>query len=73
MELKRLIQLWNQLRLKDGILWWEFEDEQGSSSTLQLVVPRKYREQIAMELHAGVMGGYPAVDKMHSRLKERFY
>ena len=26
-----------------------------------------------MELHAGVMGGHPAVDKAHSRLKERFY
>ena len=51
----------------------EFEDEQGSSSALQLVVPSKYREQIVMELHAGAMGGHLAVDKMHSRLKERFY
>ena len=73
MELQRLTQLWNQLRVKDGLLWREFEDEQGPSSTLQLVVPRKYREQIVMELHSGAMGGHLAVDKTHSRLKERFY
>ena len=59
--------------MKDGLLWREFEDEQGSSSTVQLVVPMKYREQIVMELRAGAMEGHLAVDKMHSRLKERFY
>ena len=72
-ELKQLIQLWNQLWVKDGLLWQELEDEQGSSSTLQLVLPRKYREQIVMELHAGAMGGHLAVNKTHSRLKEQFY
>ena len=56
--------------MKNGLLWQEFEDEQGSSSILQLVVPSKYREQIVMELHAGAMGGHLAVDKTHSRLKE---
>ena len=59
--------------MKDGLLWREFQDEQGSSSTLQLVVLRKYREQIVMELHADAMGAHLAVDKTHSRLKERFY
>ena len=59
--------------MKNGLLWQEFEDEQGSSSILQLVVPSKYREQIVIELHAGAMGGHLVVDKTHSRLKERFY
>ena len=58
--------------MKDGLLRREFENEQGSS-TLQLVVPSKYREQIVMELHAGAMGGHLVVDKTHSRLKERLY
>ena len=42
-------------------------------STLQLVVPSKYKEQIVMELHAGAMGGHLVVDKTHSGLKEQFY
>lgn len=73
-ELKRPTHLWNQVRLKDGRLWQEFEDEQGTS-TLQLVVPRKCREQIVMDLHNGAIGRHLVVDKQdtYSRLKERFY
>ena len=57
MEFKWLTHLWNRLRVKDDLLWREFEDEQGSSSAIQLVVPSKYREQINMERYAGAMEG----------------
>ena len=41
--------------------FYGFEDEQGSSSTLEVVVPSKYREQNVMELHAGAVGGHLVV------------
>ena len=41
-EARRLFQLWNQLTVKDGLLWGAYEEESGNSFTLQLVVPGQY-------------------------------
>ncbi len=70
---RKLIQLWNQLELKDGVLWRRFESEDGSSSHPQLVVPSALREEVLRELHEGVAGGHLGQDKTLHRLKERFY
>ena len=70
---KRLFQLWDQLRVKDGLLWRMYESVDGATFTLQLVVPGKYRQQIVQELHSGAFGGHLGADKTHAKLKERFY
>ena len=70
---KRLFQLWDQLRVKDGLLWRMYESVDGTTFTLQLVVPGKYRQQIVQELHSGALGGHLGADKTHAKLKERFY
>ncbi len=36
---RRLLQLWDQLMLKDQLLWRQYENPRGSLTTLQLVVP----------------------------------
>lgn len=50
-----------------------YESVDGTTTTLQLVVPRKYRQQIVQELHSGALGGHLGADKTHGRVKERFY
>ena len=70
---KRLFQLWNQLRVKDGLLWRMYESVDGNTITPQLIVPGRYRQQIVQELHSGALGGHLGADKTHGKLKECFY
>ena len=70
---RRLIQLWDQLELHNGLLYRRFVDQITEESHLQLIVPLCYRNEILQELHAGVVGGHLGQDKTLSRLKERFY
>lgn len=57
--------------MRDGFLWRAYENEDGDSFTLQLVVPSKYRQQIAQELHCGATGGHLGVDKTCTQQIER--
>ena len=73
LEMRRLFQQWDQLLLKDGILWQIFEDEAGSSRHLQLVVPRSLQDDVRQELHAIVSGAHLGEGKTTERFCERFY
>jgi hypothetical protein len=46
---RRLFQQWDQLQLKDSVLWRTFEVENGLSYTLQLVVPSSLRQEVLNE------------------------
>ena len=72
-EVRRLIQLWDQLEIHDGLLYRHFVDADAGSGHLQLVVTVIFRSEVMKELHAGVVGGHLGHDKTLSRLKERFY
>ena len=72
-EIGYLVQLWDQLIVRDGVLYRQHEDEHGSGSHLQLVVPRQARGEILQDIHGGVVGGHLGEKKTLSQLKERFY
>ena len=72
-KLCRLHQLWEQLTLKDGLLFRKFESPDGSSTHFQWVAPRCLHKEILDELHGGVASGRLGEEKTLSRLKERFY
>ena len=72
-EHRRLLQQWEQLELKNGLLHRRYENDQGTQIHLQLVIPRALRPQVLQELHAGVSGGHLGEGKTANRLKERFY
>ena len=59
------MQLWNQLRVKDGLLWQVYKSVYGTITTLKLVVLGKYRQQIVQELHSGALDGHLGADKAH--------
>ena len=72
-EHARLLQQWDQLVMKNNLLYRRYEDDKGSCQHLQLVIPRVLRRLILKELHGGVSGGHLGEQKTTNRLKERFY
>jgi len=72
-EAYQLSQLWDQLVVKEGILYRQFEDSNGRSSHVQLVIPRCLREEVLEEAHAGTMSCHLGEDKTIARVRERFF
>lgn len=70
---RHLLQLWEQLTVHNGILCRRFDSPDGSSSTLQIIVPAVLRDEVLSDLHEGTIGGHLGIDKTLARLKERFY
>ena len=74
-EQRWLLQLWDQLPVRDGILYRQFIGTNGAPNPnhLQLILPLALRENILKELHEGAVGGHLGEEKTLSRLKERYY
>ena len=70
---RRLLQIWDQLTVRSGVLYRQFLLPNSSTVILQQLVPRVLREEVLSNLHEGTMGGHLGVDKTLSHLKERFY
>ena len=73
LEYRRLFQQWEQLTVSDGILWREYAQPREDRGWTQLVVPKKFHQDILRDLHEGVTGGHLGEVKTLSKLKERFY
>ena len=54
---------WEQLKIRDHILWRRFLDEDGISARHQLIVPWFLRDEILEELHVGMVGGHLGEEK----------
>ena len=76
-EVMALWGRWNELSIKNGILYrkW-FKNESGSSEepVLQLIVPASGRKEILEQLHdSPVSGGHFAFKKTLNRVRQRFW
>jgi len=54
---RRLLQQWEQLTVRNGILWRQFVYPSRDEGWLQLVVPHNLRNEILQEAHEGISGG----------------
>ena len=70
---RKMIQLWDQLLVKDGILCRLFENVAGTNAVAQLIVPDSLKKEILHGVHEDVGGGHFGVEKTVAKLKERFY
>eukprot|EP00731_Ephydatia_muelleri_P002128 Em0001g2128a len=70
---RRLFQLWDQLKVKGGVLHRNFVGTKEVRPCLQLVVPMSQKKIVLAELHEGVTGGHLGQEKTLMKLKERFY
>ena len=73
LETRRLLQLWDQLLVRDGVLFRQWESADGYRKINQLIMPKSERQKVLSELHEGVTGGHLGEDKVLAKLKERFY
>eukprot|EP00731_Ephydatia_muelleri_P023001 Em0015g584a len=74
LEQRRLLQLWDHLLLRNGLLYRKCIDRKHPSRVqYQLVVPPKLRSQVLKEIHEGAMGGHLGEEKTLQKLKDRFY
>ena len=69
---RRLLQIWDQLVLHQGVLCRRSKNPEGSGR-LQIVVPDALQREVLSDLHEGAAGGHLGSDKTLGRLKERFY
>ena len=69
---RRLLQLWDQLLVLNGVLCRRFEPL-GGKPVNQIVIPAALREEVLTDLHKEMMESHLGVDKMLERLKEQFY
>ena len=70
---RRLLQMWDQLLVKDGVLCRYLQPADGAPGVLQTVIPEALRREVLEDLHEGAVGGHLGVDKTIGRLRERFY
>ena len=68
---RRLVQLWEQLVVRDGTLYRLFEDPVGREE--QLVVPRLLRDEVLTDYMKGSWVDILGIEKTPARLTEIFY
>ena len=60
---RRLLQMWDQLVVKDSLLWRTYQSQETSQPHLQLVVPKCLRDNILEDIHGGTMGAHLGEEK----------
>ena len=72
LETRKLLQQWDQLEVRNGLLARKFEQE-GKEVTHQWIVPQSQRKEILHQLHGGPTGAHLGEVKTLGKLRERFY
>ena len=62
--------LWNQLEMKDGVLYRRFE---GASSILQVIVPTSLRKDVLSQSHNSITGGHFGYTKTIKKIQRSYY
>lgn len=65
--------MWNQLHLKQDILYCISLSPTGAKLCDQVVVPAALRPDISKELHEGTLSGHLGTENTLGKLKEHFY
>ena len=70
---RKLVQIWDQLTVTEGVLIRKYEADERPQCYSQWIVPRHKRKEILHQLHGGPLGGHLGESKTLHKLKERFY
>ena len=72
-KLKAYWFLWEQLQIKDHILFRKWEAETTKETIWQLVLPSVMREPILKELHSSITGGHLGEHKVLAKAWQRYF
>ena len=72
LETRKLLQRWDQLEVRDGLLARRFEQE-GRGVTYQWIIPPSQRTAVLHQLHGGPMSAHLGEAKTLGKLRECFY
>ena len=64
---------WNQLVIREGVLYRKWEETDGSRVRWQMVVPRKLKDEVLEQSHTAVTAGHFGVAKTLHRIRQGFY
>ena len=70
---KRLMEDWERLELRDGVLYRQWYNQQGRITRYQLVTPSQIRAQVLSVAHEGAISGHFAVKRTIAKVREYFY
>ena len=66
-------RMWDQLAVKQGVLYRKWEYNQGQKITWHVVLPSKLRKDTVKELHGGKSSGHLGMNKTRAKVRMRFY
>ena len=72
-SVRKLCSHWDSLEVQDGVLYRRWEDDNGASTRLLLVVPRALVPEVLSTCHNSPTAGHLGVTKTVGRVQERFY
>ncbi len=72
-ELRHYWNLWGSLELSNGLIHRRFHKRNGSSSHLQMLVPKSLRQEVLRACHDSVWSGHLSRKKTAARVFQRCY
>jgi len=70
---KRLLNQWEQLEVRDGLVYRRIEGKPGEPESLQLLTPRRKVQDVIRTSHEGQTGGHFGIKRTLDQVKRRFY
>ena len=64
---------WELLVIKNGMLMQKFIKRDGTSDSLQLIVPRELQREVLWNAHDGLLGGHLGQKKTREKVLKKFY
>jgi hypothetical protein len=64
---------WKSLAMRNGMLEHNWESANGRSTIAQIVISWSKVEDMLTELHDGLSGGHPGINKTLNKVWQRFY
>ncbi len=71
-EMKYYWHRWDSLVVQHGVMYRKWENDYGTETELQMIVPRRLRNLILTQMHDSVTAGHLGVKKTLLRVRHRF-
>ena len=64
---------WDQLQVKNAVLCFKWESDEGKKTQWKTVIPKSQRKAVVEELHGGKMSGHLGFKRTFARVRSLYY